>query len=282
MKIRTDFVTNSSSSSYTVISVNTCDGRKYEIDMGEMLWSEDGMCHIEDGKLKYTYWDIYGEEKERTIKTVQQLMAIIYFNNTYEPAPYEIINPVFAFLIGKSSPLKLLEVLEDVEGFEDLQDIDPDDFDDRTELREAVLESLVACLEEVDIYVDMEDEQQIVSFEDIVRNIDDLKDIANVTVHTSETNWGEFTNPYRERLNVYVTEENHPFASVPIDSPDYAEAFTRWMNVMESEVLMGDSALAGYDLQDCVRAALASGNVWDLVPDTIQSHKDIQYLIAED
>lgn len=50
---------------------------------------------------------------------------------------------------------------------------------------------------------------------------------------------------------------------------------------MESEVLMGDTALAGYVLQDCVRKALASGNVWDLIPDTIQSNKDILYQIAD-
>lgn len=231
MKIRTDFVTNSSSSSFTMVSINTCDGRRFDLDMGEMMWDDYSMCHFKDGKLKYSYCDTEGEEKERTLKTVQQLLAVIYFNNISEPSPYEVIYPVFMFLIGKISPRKLLEALEDVEGFEDLQDIDPDDFDDRAELREALLESLASCLEDIDVYVDMEDAQLLRSFKEAALSVGNLNDIANVTVHTSETNWGEFTNSYRERLRVYVMDENHPFVPVSTDAPEYDEMVTQWINV---------------------------------------------------
>lgn len=282
MKIRADFVTNSSSSSFTVVSVNTCDGRSFPIDMGEMMWSDDSMCHFKDGKLMYTYWDINGDRKDRAIKTLQQLLAIIYFNYSDTTVPYEIINPVFGFLIGKSSPRKLLEALEDVDGFEELQDIDPDDFDDRTELRETVMETLVSCLEEAEIYVDIEDEQLLLAFKNVMHNISNLNDIANVTVHIKDSNWGECTNMYIEQLERYVNKGKHPFVPVPVDSPEYPEVVTRWTNVMDTEVLMGDTPQDGCDLVDCVRTALASGNVWDMMPNVIQSNQEIVYSISEE
>lgn len=281
MKIRTDFVTNSSSSSFTVISIDTHDGRHFSIDLGETTWQDYNMCHNLDGKIKYEYCDLEGEEKKRTLTTVQQLLAVIYFNNAYDSAPFEVINPVFGFLVGKTSPRKLLEALQEIEGYEDLQEIDPDDFEDRTELRETVLESLVSCLEENDIYVDLEDEEQLESFKELVNNIDKLKDIANVTVNTCDTNWGEFTNMYSERLDYYVNDENHPFTPVSKDEPNFENAVQHWIHVMETEVLMGDTALNESELDNGVRTALETGNIWEMIPSTVQSEKEIVYLISE-
>ena len=185
MKFRTDFVTNSSSSSFVAVRLTTRDGQasSYVVNDLELNYSLDDRWPLEDrlyrkdGKLYYQDKPLY-----TTADLAGALLHLIFSDKLKQsPCLLESLCAVAAFFQNTLEPQALLEVLANDPAFSSLAGTEP--------TREAVEQALgqvdnLLCR----CYLGLV--PQLTNLcTDAVPTLDEL---STVTINTGEENWGEF------------------------------------------------------------------------------------------
>ena len=270
MKIRTDFVTNSSSSSFVTVSLVTRSGKEYELELGEETYVEESaLPEAVENTLVYR-----DDEKKYTVSTVLELLSCIYFSQfeSCETVPFDVSCAIFAFLLGKLSSKKLIARLKKCDLFEELEDFDPDDFDDEIEAREALLETLSEVLNEVYSYIDLEDESSFKTYRCIIDSVSSLSELKKVEICQSESNWDEFMDNYYDTLsNVLSCKE---FSAVATNDPDYDSQFKTWLDILKNRIFRNCESL-DESFESLVKKALASGEPFDMMPSSVLDKSNV-------
>lgn len=251
MKIRTDFVTNSSSSNFCVVRFITSDDREYDIELGEFSeFYKDDMPRITDGKLIYT---VEGKPPAE-IKSVIDLAAALYYSQCKTAISPEAFFALFAFAFGKISAEEASERIGDDKAVKDyLTSIIKTDQNDKT----ANIFKFLRYMP----YVEFEDCRD--QYKWFIEEVKSLSDIKQVIIINAEDGYGESLlwcyNEYEAAVNKYG------FSAVSKDSPDYERVFKKWVDIMDKEVFINSMPLE-ITIEQLVETALESGDPMDLLP----------------
>lgn len=207
MKVRTDFVTNSSSSSFVTVYVNTLKNEIYDLsresieafNLESMPWHEGySMPSLIDGKLM-TYTSITNEKDDMfEVSSIVQLAAIIFFEEISafgieSVVLKHLLIPVFEFLCGYQDKEYIIARLNEacVDGFEELiESINAVDSN------KDIMQCINVFLESNDMapmkFKSVFFAKDIEKYRIFISKVADIRDIQSLSVTKIGEYWGEF------------------------------------------------------------------------------------------
>ncbi len=210
MKFRTDFVTNSSSSSFVAVRLTARDGQasSYVIDDLELHYHWDDLWPLEDSLYRKDGELFYQDKPLRTSADLVGALLHLIFSGELKQSPYllESLCAVAAFEQNTLEPQALLEVLARDPAFSSLAGTEP--------TREAVEQALgqvdnLLCRCYLGLIPKLTD-----LCADAVPTLDEL---STVTINTGEENWGEFDEFEEEFDDVAYLEARQGGEQIPGD-----------------------------------------------------------------
>ena len=272
MKYRTDFVTNSSSSSFLSVTLNFTDSNVEEIIVEEDPgWHVDNsgwkghFSNSEDGGLTFL---------EYPIETITELFACLYFYKSadeyLEVSTVPIFVSLFQFIteeIGFDTMMERIQTYiqdnedsldwDSIDGLSDLPDISPEEYDDTDQLIEAVKE-LFYCGEDEIIW----------KFYSISKNYTKISEIDSLVFFEERKNWHEGLWGFDDYCPLHVVD----FPQRDKNDPLFEKEIKKWTDVINdiikdyvsSNSIPGKTEIESFcetdDIKNALSSALESGN----------------------
>lgn len=278
MKFRTDFVTNSSSTSYFFSEIQYRDESSDILFETEDIYSDSFHLDQTENGVEFCGYKI---------KTYIDLLACIFFRDAGDYLNADsvpIIIALFSFLAGKitfkkmSQKIKRIistheDELDDdlVSELEDMLELDEEDYDEEElidEIKEKVDEIFSGEFFELD-------EQETLL--ELAKEDHDLSDIDYLTLQETNYDRGEFLNKYIDNIRGY-TEKYNPFPKIKKDDLLYEKEANKWRYLIPIIMFEPYNSLSSsMDFQfsideKCLEEAFSKGDPFYLFPDTsIQS-----------
>ncbi len=239
MKIRADFVTNSSSSSFVTLTVNTCQGN-YTLYDGEEIDLELPSVSV-DGDVVF---------ESVTIHTVAELATVLYFDDFIEDDDIRAATLCFEFLIDKISPEELVNELSDE--FKELNNIAL--VSDAETVRKEIIEIIGKRIG----YVHLDN---LLPFKSLVEEVKELSDITSIATTTESYDNCEMLDGLIDDLS--GLDEYETFSAMDPSDPDYEETVDKWVDLLSS--VMWRTTESEDEIRNRVEQALSSGDPDDMI-----------------
>lgn len=271
MKIRSDFVTNSSSSSFVGIFATTKDNQTHYLLEEEDVWYDlYSAPFFEKGKLYYRR-DTDGKKKE--IKTIGELMGILAYPAYQDELSNNEFVYVFRYKLGDIDNKELAKEILETGAFEGFVG----DYEDEEELANSFDDFMTDILEEFylpfknneedDADEDYEDDEtEIVnSFIDFAKEYN-LEDISSLTIDLSDFERDEGMNQFIERLCDLIDDSEIEFHQMSRDDEDFDKTVEALVETIEKRVFDGKAYDIFEDLEELVADGLEAGEAWQMLP----------------
>lgn len=267
MKYRTDFVTNSSSESFYIVTAKYENGTIEEI--------------LEDNAPRTQLYDVQQEEdglylNGSKIKTKEELCAALLFDNYWiegiDNIPVEILAALFTFIIGKNNPIELAAQIkrfselecqysDDGEKLKDKYDfsiLDEPEFQNSTD-KDEIISQILGIFDCT--YEDIDEDR----LEDVLnlynQNIP-FEKTAVIELINHSYDYGEFLGEgYFYVLGDVLGDTPEDFHQISEDDPLFEKEYKRWSDYIDEQCAFHQTDIEDIYLDE----ALVSGNYDELI-----------------